>query len=130
MKYTEERIVYKDTHADYEALLKLDNAVSIHQRNLQHFMTEIYKNHGHCSSTQKCKQKSLNYLLSLYIIYPYNYQRLPHREWGVTLHTPSSASPWLHSLKLRIPKRISTFKNFKVRSTRILTKSFGADALP
>ena len=28
-------IVYKDTHADYEALLKLDNAMSVHQRNLQ-----------------------------------------------------------------------------------------------
>ena len=37
------RIVLKDTHADYEALLKLDNAVSIHQRNLQYLLTEIYK---------------------------------------------------------------------------------------
>ena len=37
------RIVYKDTHADYEALLKLDNAVSVHQRNLQYLTTEIYK---------------------------------------------------------------------------------------
>ena len=37
------RTVYKDSHADYEALLKFDNAVSIHQRNLQHLMIEIYK---------------------------------------------------------------------------------------
>ena len=37
------RIVYKDTHADSEALLKLDNAVSVHQLNLQYLMTEIYK---------------------------------------------------------------------------------------
>ena len=37
------RIVYKDSHADYEALLSLDNAVSIHQRNLQYLMIEIYK---------------------------------------------------------------------------------------
>ena len=37
------RIVYKDTHADYETLLKLDKAVSIHQRNLQYLMIEIYK---------------------------------------------------------------------------------------
>ena len=37
------RIVYKDTHADYEALLELDNAVSVHQRNLQYLMTKIYK---------------------------------------------------------------------------------------
>ena len=36
------RIVYKDTHADYEALLKY-NAVSVHQRNLQYLMTEMYK---------------------------------------------------------------------------------------
>ena len=37
------RIVYKNTHADYEALLNLDDAVSVHQRNLQYLMTEIYK---------------------------------------------------------------------------------------
>ena len=37
------RIVYKDTHSDYEALLKLDNAVSVHQRYLQYLMTEMYK---------------------------------------------------------------------------------------
>ena len=37
------RIVYKDSHADYEALLTFDNAVSIHQRNLQYLMIEIYK---------------------------------------------------------------------------------------
>ena len=37
------RIVYKDTHADYEALMKLGNAVSVHQRNLKYVMTEIYK---------------------------------------------------------------------------------------
>ena len=37
------RIVYKDTNANYEALLKLDNAVSVHQRNLQYLMTEIFK---------------------------------------------------------------------------------------
>ena len=37
------RLVYKNSHADYETLLKLDNAVSIHQRNLQYLMIEIYK---------------------------------------------------------------------------------------
>ena len=37
------RIVYKNSHADYETLLKLDNAVSIHQCNLQYLMIEIYK---------------------------------------------------------------------------------------
>ena len=36
-------VVYKNSHADYETLLKLDNAVSIHQRNLQYLMIEIYK---------------------------------------------------------------------------------------
>ena len=43
------RIVYKNSHADYETLLKLDNAVFIHQRNLQYLMIEINKT-----------QKSLN----------------------------------------------------------------------
>ena len=37
------RIVYKNSHADYETLLKLDNAASMHQRNLQYLMIEIYK---------------------------------------------------------------------------------------
>ena len=37
------RIVYKSSHADYETLLKLDNAVFIHKRNLQYLMIEIYK---------------------------------------------------------------------------------------
>ena len=37
------RFVYRDTNADYGALLKLDSAVSVHQRNLQHLMTEMYK---------------------------------------------------------------------------------------
>ena len=37
------RIVYKDSHADCQAMLTLDNAVSIHQRNLQYLMIEINK---------------------------------------------------------------------------------------
>ena len=36
------RIVYKDTHANCEALLKLDNAVSVRQRNLRYLIIEIY----------------------------------------------------------------------------------------
>ena len=40
---TARRIVYKESLADYEALLTLDNAVSIHQHNLQYLMIEIYK---------------------------------------------------------------------------------------
>ena len=32
----------KPIHADYEALFNLDNAVSVHQRNQQYLMTEIY----------------------------------------------------------------------------------------
>ena len=37
------RIVYKNSRANYKTLLKLDNAVSIHQRNLQYLMIELYK---------------------------------------------------------------------------------------
>ena len=33
----------KNSHADYETLLELDNEVPIHQRNLQYLMIEIYK---------------------------------------------------------------------------------------
>ena len=37
------RIVYNDSQSDFSALLKLDNAVSVHQRNLQCLLIEIYK---------------------------------------------------------------------------------------
>ena len=37
------RIVYKNSHADYETLLKLDNAVPVHQRKLQYLMIDLYK---------------------------------------------------------------------------------------
>ena len=37
------RIAYKNTQAGYEGVLKLDNAVFVHQRNPQYLMTEIYK---------------------------------------------------------------------------------------
>ena len=37
------KIVYKDTHPDFEALFKLDKVVSVHQCNLQYLMSEIYK---------------------------------------------------------------------------------------
>ena len=37
------RSVYKYTRPDCEAVLKLNNVVSVHQRNLQYLMTEIYK---------------------------------------------------------------------------------------
>ena len=33
--------MYENSQADYETLLKLDNAVSIHQRNLQYLLIEI-----------------------------------------------------------------------------------------
>ena len=37
------RNVFNDTNADYEALLTLDIAVSVHQHNLQYLTTEIYQ---------------------------------------------------------------------------------------
>ena len=37
------RLVYKNSHADYKTFLTLDNAVPIHQQNLQYLMIEIYK---------------------------------------------------------------------------------------
>ena len=36
-------IAYKDSSSDFNALLTKDNSVSIHKRNLQFLMTEIYK---------------------------------------------------------------------------------------
>ena len=35
--------MYENSHPAFETLLKFDNAVSIHQRNLQYLMIEIYK---------------------------------------------------------------------------------------
>ncbi len=42
-----ERIVYRDTESSFDELLAKDNSVSVHQRNLQLLMTEIYKT-KHC----------------------------------------------------------------------------------
>ena len=36
-------IAYKDSVSDFDALLTRDNSVSVHKRNLQLLMTEIYK---------------------------------------------------------------------------------------
>ena len=35
------RIFYKNNHSNFEALLELDNAASIHQRNLQFLIVEM-----------------------------------------------------------------------------------------
>ena len=37
------RITYKDMRSDFDTMLLRDNAVTIHIRNLQLLMTEIYK---------------------------------------------------------------------------------------
>ena len=37
------RIVYRDTESSFDELLAKDNSVSVHQRNLQLLMIEIYK---------------------------------------------------------------------------------------
>ena len=37
------RIVYKNSHCTFQQLLKLDNTVTIHHRNLQRLATEMYK---------------------------------------------------------------------------------------
>ena len=36
------RIVYRDTESSFDELLAKDNSVSVHQRNLQLLMVEIY----------------------------------------------------------------------------------------
>ena len=45
------RLVYKDDHCSFEELLNKDNAVSIHHRNLQILVTEMYKVKNNLSST-------------------------------------------------------------------------------
>ena len=60
------RIVYKNAHADYEAVLKLDHAVSVHQRNLQYLMTEMYKTKSGLNSIfmrELFKPRDLQYTL-------------------------------------------------------------------
>ena len=37
------RIVYKDRNSTFEDLLEKDNSVTIHQRNLQMLLLEMYK---------------------------------------------------------------------------------------
>ena len=68
------RIVCKDTHADYEALLRLDNAVPIHQRNLQYLKIEIYKlknSLNPCFTRELFKSRDLQYNLRNNILLRY-----------------------------------------------------------
>ena len=44
------RKTYNDQLTDFKYLLSNHNEITIHQRNLQVFMTEIYKKINHCSS--------------------------------------------------------------------------------
>ena len=37
------RLTYQNRNSSFDELLKLDKSVSIHYRNLQYFLTEIYK---------------------------------------------------------------------------------------
>ena len=37
------RLTYQNRNLSFDELLKLDKSVSIHYRNLQYFLTEIYK---------------------------------------------------------------------------------------
>ena len=71
------RTVYKGTHAGYKALLKLDNAVSVHQRNLQYLMTEIYKTKNSLYPSFKkdlLKPRDLQYDLRNKILFIYQKQ--------------------------------------------------------
>ena len=37
------RLTYQDRNSSFDELLKLDKSISIHYRNLQYLLTEIYK---------------------------------------------------------------------------------------
>ena len=45
------RLVYKNDHSSFEELLNKDNSLSIHHRNLQKLVTEMYKVKNNLSST-------------------------------------------------------------------------------
>ena len=60
----EHSVLLIDTYADYDALLKLDNAVFVHQCNLQYLMVEIHtpKNSLNLSfMTELLKPRDLQY---------------------------------------------------------------------
>ena len=37
------RVLYEDCHLSFEQLLEKDGSITVHQRNLQNLITEIYK---------------------------------------------------------------------------------------
>ena len=60
------RLVYKDSKLTFDDLLKLDNSVTIHQRNLQILATEIFKVKNNLASdimTEVFEIKELHYNL-------------------------------------------------------------------
>ena len=60
------RTVYKDNQSSFENLLRKDNLVSIHHRNIGSFANEIYKIKKNMSTpiiSQMFKKRNLNYNL-------------------------------------------------------------------
>ena len=75
------RIAYKDDISDFKALLEKDNAVTIHVRNIQLLMTEIFKT-----------QHSLNPKFMSEIFIPKNNQYALRNEQPIKLLRPRTTT--------------------------------------
>ena len=75
------RIAYKDDVSDFKALLEKDNAVTIHVRNIQLLMTEIFKT-----------QHSLNPTFMKEIFIPKNNQYALRNEQPIKLLRPRTTT--------------------------------------
>ena len=75
------RIAYKDDVSDFKALLEIDNAVTIHVRNIQLLMTEIFKT-----------QHSLNPTFMKEIFIPKNNQYALRNEQPIKLLRPRTTT--------------------------------------
>ena len=75
------RIAYKDEFSDFKALLEKDNTVTIHVRNIQLLMTEIFKT-----------QHSLNPIFMKEIFIPKNNQYALRNEPPIKLLRPRTTT--------------------------------------
>ena len=110
------KIVYNDHHSSFEELLEKDKSISVHQKNLQILVTEIYKVKNNISPKIMSKvfefQENLNYNLRSGT----NLVTRPSRTTNFGIETVSNLAPKIWAL---LPDEIKNASNLKIFKNKL-----------
>ena len=110
------KIVYNDHHSSFEELLEKDKSISVHQKNLQILVTEIYKVKKNISPKIMSKvfefQENLNYNLRSGT----NLVTRPSRTTNFGIETVSNLAPKIWAL---LPDEIKNASNLKIFKNKL-----------